>query len=924
MKNNQNINLKKENVFKSIYNNIEQGICLHKVIYKNNKAVDYKIIETNLAFEKMLGISREKAIGSLGSKLYKTGKAPYLEKYVRVVKSGEPISFEDYFEPMDKYFHITVTSPEKGKFITLFNDISKTKKRKKQLNKQKEELSASKEQLEAYNEELVAMNEELEESFDELNELNNRFVNMIDLISNMEDKTLLDEKEFFSDLLENAVDIVPEADYGKICIINKEDECEFLDAVGHDIDKLKKLNIDKRKLFNYEKSGIYKSKDYFINLNQVSSKDKKILKEALKPIKDSLYININLSGEIVGRIALDIKENNVKEFSKTTKKIMESFSTLSSGFFAFKRFDNLKTNFTKELIGSVIKIMELYDLYTKGHSENVAKIASAIAEEMNLSKKIIQETYWAGLVHDIGKLLIPINILNKKGKLSDEEFALIKKHPLWGYKALVNSSSLKQIAKYILHHHEKWNGSGYPEGISGNDIPLISQILSISDAWDAMLSKRSYRDSLSRKEAIKEIEKNKGSQFSPKIVDVFVNMIREKKIGNLINSISEDEIESIKPDELKLDKNESFENLFEQSDLGIVILDSNYKIIRANKHFKKMFRFKQKNLQGMDIKEIVPKDKFSETKKYMRKLKETGRVNSRTYRETKDGKIIEVDIKAFPTLLKEGNIGYYVIYQDISELKKKEKQYKDVKGRYKALFQNKDTVMLIIDPETADIVDVNPAAVDFYGWSKDQLTTMKISDINILDNYKVENKLKKAVTETKINFEFKHKIASGKIKNVEVYSQPINFGEKNYLYSIIHDITKKKKQKKELIEKKELVQNTLDSLSANIVILDDNGLIKYTNQAWKIFAKNNGASLDNVGIGNNYLKIIENSDCEGMNQLYSEINKVMKKEKDIHTMKYPCHSPTEKRWFKMKVTPFKGKGPYSVVIAHENITEKNT
>jgi len=177
--------------------------------------------------------------------------------------------------------------------------------------------------------------------------------------------------------------------------------------------------------------------------------------------------------------------------------------------------------------------MEMYDLYTKGNSENVAEIASAIAKEMNLSKKTIKNTYWSGLVHDIGKLLIPIKILNKKDKLTDKEFELIKEHPVLGSRALESSNSLKPIARYVKSHHERWDGRGYPEGLKENEIPLISQILSVADAWDAMLSRRSYRDSMSFEYALKEIKRNKGTQFSPKVVDAFIKIIENDNIKEL-------------------------------------------------------------------------------------------------------------------------------------------------------------------------------------------------------------------------------------------------------------------------------------------------------------------------------------------------------------------------------------------------------
>ena len=180
---------------------------------------------------------------------------------------------------------------------------------------------------------------------------------------------------------------------------------------------------------------------------------------------------------------------------------------MASSFFSFQRYNKLQGQFTKELIGLIIQIQEMYDRYTRGHFENVAYIASNIAQEMGLSKKEIKDTYWVGMVHDIGKLLVPLHILNKKEALTDSEYELIKKNSYWGYKTLSKSDSLNYIAKYVLHHHERWDGKGYPYVLKGDEIPLISQILAVADVWDAMTSKRAYRNPLSKGEALQEIKK---------------------------------------------------------------------------------------------------------------------------------------------------------------------------------------------------------------------------------------------------------------------------------------------------------------------------------------------------------------------------------------------------------------------------------
>jgi PAS domain S-box-containing protein len=667
-------------------------------------------------------------------------------------------------------------------------DITARKNREEKIREQKEELSASNEQLTAYNEEIMAMNEELEQSFEEINLLNQRFVNMIELVANMEDKTLLSEKEFFSDLLESAVDIIPEADYGKICIINNQDQCEFIDAVGHDIKILEKITFDQELLTNKENQFVNNTKNYFFDINMMELDKKDLFLKALKPIKDSLYINIVIDDQTVGRIGLDIQKESSIEFSETTKKVLQSFSTLASSFFAFKRFDNLQTNFTKELLTSIIKIMEMYDLYTKGHSENVAKIAAAIAKELNLSKQTIRNTYWSGLVHDIGKLLIPLNILNKKGKLTDKEYELIKKHPIWGNKALNSSKTLKPIAKYLLHHHERWDGRGYPEGLKEEEIPVISQILGVADAWDAMLSKRAYRESLGFEKALAEIKKNRGTQFSPRIADTFIKIIKNDKIEQLKLDVLNNEINNSKKEDNILQRKKEYEELFEKSEEGIIIVDHDFSIIKANNYFIDMFGYDRENIIGKHIKKVVPKDRTKETDNYIQKIVQGENINSETIRKKESGEEINVSIQSFPVNLDGGNMGYYIIYRNITELKETKNKYENIKNRYKALFENDRTVMLIIDSDNGEIVDANPAAVNFYGWSKEELISMKITEINVLDEEEVKKEMEEAKRKNKNYFNFKHLTAFNELKNVEVYSQPIPFAGKEYLYSIIHEL----------------------------------------------------------------------------------------------------------------------------------------
>lgn len=376
-------------------------------------------------------------------------------------------------------------------------------------------------QLRLSNEELLAMNIELDQSLAELKSMNKKFTSIINIVSDLNHEDELKEKEFLSYILKNAVNIVSEADYGSIYLL--EDGCfKLIESIGHDLEKLKKIQLESSSL-HYNKTRILTDSDYYFSSDQVSEKLNDKLCQALKEAKESITANIVVNEMIIGQIVLDIAEDSIEQFRDSSKTALDSFAALASSFFTFRNYHKLQNEFTKELISSIIAILEIYDDYTKGHSENVANLSAKIAKKMNLSKSLVAAAYWSGMVHDIGKILIPIEILNKKEQLSKKEYKLIQKHPIWGSEALSKSDSLKQISKYVLHHHERWDGRGYPAGKQKNEIPLISQIISVADSWDAMCSKRAYRDSLSQKEALAELKRNKAKQFSPKVVDVFLN-----------------------------------------------------------------------------------------------------------------------------------------------------------------------------------------------------------------------------------------------------------------------------------------------------------------------------------------------------------------------------------------------------------------
>ena len=159
------------------------------------------------------------------------------------------------------------------------------------------------------------------------------------------------------------------------------------------------------------------------------------------------------------------------------------------------------------------------------HSQRVSRLSTKIAEAMGFHPDEVNKIKMSGLVHDIGKIGISEKILNKPGKLDDDEWALVRKHPEAGWRILSSAKEFTDLARQILYHHERWDGKGYPEGLSGQRIPLEARIISVADAYDAMTSQRSYRVAFKPDDAAEELRRCAGSQFDPEIIDVFLNRV---------------------------------------------------------------------------------------------------------------------------------------------------------------------------------------------------------------------------------------------------------------------------------------------------------------------------------------------------------------------------------------------------------------
>lgn len=402
-------------------------------------------------------------------------------------------------------------------------------------------LQAHESQLSAMNDQLRASTEELIASLKNVEDLNQGMKEIIEVSKLLSQSAQGRGETFFEKLLKTTLRLIPAADYGSISVFEKDD-WKFMYAVGHNLEQLKLLKLKKNQFImaskptlvdaivdlNLSKAEARISEEKAHSISPEDPTDLRKLSQFTKPVSRSMIIGLFLGENPVGGISLDIAKASEKRFTEQDISVAEAFSNVASAFLAMQRYIINQGKFQKDLLMSMIKILEIYDPYTKGHSENVAFLSALIAENLHLPAEAVQRVYWSGLVHDVGKILVPMEILGKPEKLTDLEFLTIRKHPVWGAEVLRTSDELEDIVRNVRHHHERWDGKGYPDQLKGENIPLVSRIITVSDSFDAMTSDRPYRKRKTTRDALLEITENSGKQFDPQIAEVFEKIVLEE------------------------------------------------------------------------------------------------------------------------------------------------------------------------------------------------------------------------------------------------------------------------------------------------------------------------------------------------------------------------------------------------------------
>ena len=263
-------------------------------------------------------------------------------------------------------------------------------------------------------------------------------------------------------------------------------------------------------------NDVRQSGAYFQKADEVSNFETKTILAAPLMIRDKcigVIEVLNKASDAGGR------------FTGLDKEIIKIFASQIAVALENSRLNEEMDSFFTNVIKALSEAIEAKDKYTRGHTDRVSRLSVQIGEKMGLSHQQLKILELSAILHDVGKIGVPEAILNKKSRLTQDEYVEIKKHAAIGAQIIAPIKQFTEIKEGVLHHHERYDGFGYPSGLKGDNIPLIARIISIADTFDTLTTERPYKKAYSKKEAIKEIAKCSGTQFDPKVVKIFNKVI---------------------------------------------------------------------------------------------------------------------------------------------------------------------------------------------------------------------------------------------------------------------------------------------------------------------------------------------------------------------------------------------------------------
>lgn len=333
------------------------------------------------------------------------------------------------------------------------------------------------------------------------------------------------EREFLSRMLDLALGMVPKASMGAALLIDEKGRGEIVAVRGHR-ESLLGFTFEPEELIVKERVTVVK--DILSPHRKFSSPEKyRELIEGTEPVAETLVVPLTWEGTFFGHLTLDLPRGTQDTFDGGDIALAEQLSRICVACHALREYARKEESFFENLLVALARALEYYDSATLKHSEVSAEYALLIAQRLGLEGQRAKIVRWASLVHDIGKIFIPQSILRKPGPLTPEEYELVKLHPLKGEELLRSVRGLEDVARIVRHHHERFDGLGYPDGLAKEAIPFEARIVAVVDAFEAMTSNRPYRRAMSIAEAIAELKRCAGTQFDPEVVKAAVAVVGE-------------------------------------------------------------------------------------------------------------------------------------------------------------------------------------------------------------------------------------------------------------------------------------------------------------------------------------------------------------------------------------------------------------
>ena len=312
------------------------------------------------------------------------------------------------------------------------------------------------------------------------------------------------------------------ADYGSCMII--DERLRFIETRGFDIHTLNAMPYHVDEWTHIDEPIVIRDTERFIK--DELGEFYPVYHEKNPEIKESIFLSIHFTESLVCTLSFDLAIDSEKRFDDDDLMYFQSMQKLLNGVFKTDQLISDYEHTKDELITTLVRTIKVFDSHTMEHSLDVAEMAKTIAMHSELSEETVNNLYWAGIMHDIGKLGLPKDIVTKQGALTVAEFEIMKQHPKLGFEAIVGSKELNPIAEYVLCHHERLDGSGYPEGMSGHRISLPMEILAMAEVIATMVKEQSYSHQKPKAVIVNELREMAGVMFSKEVVRITLKAIQ--------------------------------------------------------------------------------------------------------------------------------------------------------------------------------------------------------------------------------------------------------------------------------------------------------------------------------------------------------------------------------------------------------------